>query len=516
MKSRMTIGAKLTLSFLIVAGVTLAVGAASLVSIAKLGNSLKEAVNTTGRRLDGVGAIRSEFQEISAQTRFAHLAYVINHLENVAGKKTSCSSCHAVESADETKEAVIEGVSAIREQTANLRSLFTDKEDQEALGVIDTNLEKWPPAYEEYLKTASTSGFEAAHQMLNNKLAPLVLKIDEATRELMSRQGELLRLSSKQARVDIRNNRWVAFGLIGLNLIILAGVLLTVRSSSRSLRRLVGELEAGARQVAGAASQVSSSSQALAQGASEQASSLEETSASSHQISTTAQENAETSKTASTLTAQVSEGVAETNRRLTKMVEAMQEINQSSDKISEIIQVIDNIAFQTNILALNAAVEAARAGEAGMGFAVVADEVRNLAQRSAQAARDTAALIEESIAKSNEGKATLDQVSEAIASITSDNEKVRQLVDAVERGSKNQAEGVAQILAAVVQMQKVTQESATSAEQVASVGEELHAQSSSLYGIVENLTAMLGSSVTEGAAPQSTLSPEEEFPFERA
>src|SRR5205814_9930224 len=114
-----------------------------------------------------------------------------------------------------------------------------------------------------------------------------------------------------------------------------------------------------------------------------------------------------------------------------KMVQAMSDIKTQSDKISKIIKVIDEIAFQTNILALNAAVEAARAGEAGMGFAVVADEVRNLAQRCAQAAKDTAALIEESIAKSADGKVKVDQVAQSIQGITEGSSKIKTLVDEV-------------------------------------------------------------------------------------
>src|SRR5947209_19942322 len=131
------------------------------------------------------------------------------------------------------------------------------------------------------------------------------------------------------------------------------------------------------------------------------------------------------------------------------MVTSMQEINASSDKISKIIRVIDEIAFQTNILALNAAVEAARAGEAGMGFAVVADEVRNLAQRCAQAARDTAGLIEESIAKANGGRQRVDEVAVAMRAITEEAGKVRDLIDEVNRASQEQSRGIDQVNGAV-------------------------------------------------------------------
>jgi methyl-accepting chemotaxis protein len=189
--------------------------------------------------------------------------------------------------------------------------------------------------------------------------------------------------------------------------------------------------------------------------------------------------------------ASVDQGVGNANVTLSEMVTSMGEINASSGKISKIIKVIDEIAFQTNILALNAAVEAARAGEAGMGFAVVADEVRNLAQRSAQAAKDTAALIEESIERSQDGSAKLGRVSEAIGAITISTSQAKNLIEEVSLGGKEQSRGVEQIAMAVTQMEQVTQKSAASAEETAAAGEELTAQADSLRHLVSQLRALV-------------------------
>ena len=207
-----------------------------------------------------------------------------------------------------------------------------------------------------------------------------------------------------------------------------------------------------------------------------------------------ARKNSENSRTAAELMTQSQQKFVQTNQSLDQSVVAMDEISTQSGKIAKIIKVIDEIAFQTNMLSLNAAVEAARAGEAGLGFAAVADEVRNLAQRCAHAAKDTAALIEEAIAKSNDGKLKVDEVATAIRAITEETAKVNTLVDEVNLGSQEQARGIEQIGKAISQMEQVTQKTAANAEEGASAAEELTAQSESLKDIVERLTAMVGGS----------------------
>lgn len=283
----------------------------------------------------------------------------------------------------------------------------------------------------------------------------------------------------------------------------------TTRSISRALRQIVSSLDEGADQVASAAGQVSASSQSLAEGASEQAASLEETSASLEEVASMTKRNAEGAQRAKALSAQT-RGAADVGATdMDAMRAAMDEIKTSSNDISKIIKTIDEIAFQTNILALNAAVEAARAGEAGMGFAVVAEEVRNLAQRSAQSAKETAVKIEDAIAKSDHGVQISAKVAQSLAEIVTKAREVDSLVGEIATASTEQTQGIDQVNLAVGQMDKVTQSNAGSAEETAAASEELNSQSVAMRENVASLLLLIGgrSGDQRAAKPSSPKEP---------
>jgi methyl-accepting chemotaxis protein/methyl-accepting chemotaxis protein-1 (serine sensor receptor) len=346
-------------------------------------------------------------------------------------------------------------------------------------------------------------------------VSPLSRGISGAAENIYSAEHTSVIKYGEEAVSVIPGARNMNIFMIFLLLAVGAALVWVVRNISQVLICSIVELGDGADQVATAAGQVSSSSQSLAQGASEQAASLEETSASSEEINSMARRNTDNSRTTAELLGQSQQKVGNANLYLEEMVNSMNLITKSSDQISKIIKVIDEIAFQTNILALNAAVEAARAGEAGMGFAVVADEVRSLAQRSAQAAKDTAVLIEDSINRSREGKTKVDQVALAIKEITAETGNIKVMVDEVSLGSEEQSRGIDQIGRAISQMEQVTQTNAASAQESAAAAEELSAQSETLKEVIGRLQLMVGGgsqssaimSYRQRARPSSSFTP---------
>jgi len=472
-----TIGQKLAIACGTLFACILGLSYFSLTAIVALRDDLTEIATKTTRKIDVAGSLGAVTAEMRAESRAMILSAAMKNQQDLDRATNNFKR----------KSEAADGM--IRE----IMPLLTTDAGRASLAQLQSSLAAWKASVEEMRGLCVAGQVEAADQVRRGKQRPLADAVMKHAAAIVEQNRAFLAEDVQRATHDVTRSRWQVTIFIVISIVAVIGIVMVVGSVNRDLRRTTVELADAAQQVASAAGQVASSSQTLAQGASEQAASLEETSSASEEINSMSRRNAENSQAAAGLVTQSQQKFQETAHRLTEMVEAMRDINSSSDKVAKIIRVIDEIAFQTNILALNAAVEAARAGEAGMGFAVVADEVRNLAQRCAQAAKDTAHLIEESIERANGGKAKVDEVAVSVKAIREDSTKVKMLVDEVSLGSQEQSRGIEQVAKAITQMQQVTHSSAAGAEQGAAAAEELTAQSASLKTVVDRLAQMVGS-----------------------
>jgi methyl-accepting chemotaxis protein/methyl-accepting chemotaxis protein-1 (serine sensor receptor) len=374
----------------------------------------------------------------------------------------------------------------------SLRPLMAEGSANTAVaGMIDT-ARAWSGFHEQMIQALQKQEYDAAQKTLSDQITP-------TGERLVSQAGEFSQtvtaaLAEAQEAAGTREQAYVwittMFGLLSLACAV--AVHLVVRTASTTLQRVAAEVSGHAEQVANSAQQISAASQSVARAASNQAASLEQTSASSEEINSITHRSTENVGLVANRMGETEQLARKVSQAIDDLMASMQLLNRSSEKISGIIKVIDEIAFQTNVLALNAAVEAARAGKMGMGFAVVADEVRNLAQRSANAARETAALIAESISKSQDGNKKAENVAVAVRSITENSIQVKSLIDDLNRSAQEQATGINEIARAILRMQKVTQETAASAEQGASAGSEMSAQSDAMERTARELVGLVG------------------------
>ena len=357
-------------------------------------------------------------------------------------------------------------------------------------------------SFDDYVKTMTTirglvdKDFAGAMKMLDQDVPPKVKQLDDDAEAVVTYCNKVAdeRTGLTVDGFSRVQKSILGFGSASIVFALLAVILVTLNSTRvrRALNVLAETLGQVSQALTGSAGQVSSASQSLAEGSSEQAASLEETSSSLEEMSSMTKRNAENAQKANELAKQARTAADKGVGDMHSMSAAMEAIKISSDDIAKIIKTIDEIAFQTNILALNAAVEAARAGEAGMGFAVVADEVRNLAQRSAQAAKETAAKIEGAISKTAQGVEINRKVSETLNEIVTKARQVDELAAEVAGASREQTQGITQINSAVGQMDKVTQSNAANAEESAAAAQELNSQAAAMRESVAELLQLVG------------------------
>lgn len=330
---------------------------------------------------------------------------------------------------------------------------------------------------------------------LNEKSIEILALMGNVETSVLS-DGRSLTQNVTQSMGGVSNSvgKWQTIQLVlVLGVVVMAVCIGFFLSSSitRPLNRVIQGLSNGADQVKDSSEQVSSSSRSMADGSSDQSASIEQTSASMEQMSSMTRKNAENAGHADRLMKDANTVVAKANDSMDELIVSMEGISKASDETFKIVKTIDEISFQTNLLALNAAVEAARAGEAGAGFAVVADEVRNLAMRAADAAKNTARLIEGTVQKVDQGSRLVSSTSSAFDQVAQSTQKVGSLVAEISLASKEQSSGISQVSTAINSMDRVVQATAVNAQESASAASDLNIQAEKLRSFVGDLVGLI-------------------------
>lgn len=408
------------------------------------------------------------------------------------------------EGIDEIAQKSLKSLDEVYDNLLNLRKIS----DESKISIIDET----KAAVESYDKIQTTI-LELAQQNSNQKASEIsredgreaVLKARALIRDISIDNEKNMDEAKIQSQINYESIK-------NLNLIVSSvGILLAIIIAFFMVRQMINMISnavigvsEGAEQVASAATQISDSSQQLAEGAQEQAASVEEVTSSLVQTRATVDQNAQNAREADMLSKDANESAKLGYKHIKELTTSMTEINASSRKIANIIKTIDEIAFQTNLLALNAAVEAARAGEHGLGFAVVAEEVRNLAQRSADAAKDTANIIEQSIDQVRKGNDITSETNKAFEDILDKVKKVGDITGEIALASKEQATGVQQISEAMNQVDQVTQTMASNSEESAAASEEMSAQAVQMKSSIAQVADIFGIKVDNNTYVKSS------------
>ena len=406
----------------------------------------------------------------------------------------------------DTKEKFASTCASFEEAATQYESTIASEEEKNLIKTIHTVGKEFADKGLQMFNYTLKDDIAGANKYIDAVLAPISSRtLDPSIRKLVqiSTDSAVAAYTQSIGITKLSITIIVLAILIGLAASLTLGFTIT-RSITKPVNRVVNSLSDSSSQISISSTQLSSASQEIANGAQEQASSIEETTSSMEELSSMVRQNLGNTRQASLLSEKATEASQNGADKMADMLTAMNNISKSTEDIRNVIDVIDDIAFQTNMLALNAAVEAARAGEAGMGFAVVADEVKNLANRSSESAKETASMIKETLKNVEDGMTISKNLSEIFRDILTNSKKVMDMNKEVETASGQQDEGISQVNKAMIQFDTVVQTNASSAEETAGAAEELQGQVTSLNEIVDTLYEIVsGREYTEGSTVQA-------------
>lgn len=492
--------ARLSASSTVLVAASMALGGVSLYSLNRLNAALHSMGEQAAPQAEAAASLRAGFQKMRAATHAGQISIVIGLLNQGSEHEGQCSACHDASMIQKSRRDFQSASAEVFQQFDALERLSAESAQRSQIEKARRGVENWISEQESYHRQANGGAFDKAHALVAGRIFPLIAQNASAAAALEDSAMQALHGAVQQADTETTWTRAAVLVIALLTLLVGCAAVFVLRDAGRRLAAVVKELDGAAGAVVHAGAQAAQTSQSLARSAAAQEQSLRLTASETRQIATIAQSNSDGVAEANEAVSRSTAKTAEARQSLQHMLESIEAVHQSSDEIAKIIRIIDGIAFQTNILALNAAVEAARAGESGLGFAVVADEVRSLAHRCAEAAKDTAGLIEDLRQRASEGHNRVRSAVASVDAIAADVQQVHTLVEEIRSGSASQAAGMDRLGRSLLSIEQATAQTARSADESASESEKLNRTSENLAAAVSDLSLLVG-------VPASTSGP---------